>query len=229
MKSNSNRKLLNYLPAIYHDSEDLSHLLAVFEKILYEANEPDQLPKKPRRSLDDPIPIVNSIDSIAGLFDADETPPDFLPWLSRWVALTLHEGLTVPRQRKLVAEIVPLYALRGTKRYLEKLLEYFIPDQTEISIDDQRFRGFEIGKVYIGIDSRLGQDRPFWFRVEIKPSDDAEDPAQTIAEIAKNEKQIRRVIDLAKPAYTMYELFWPPRPKEPKTGSTDSSLSSLTL
>ncbi len=42
------------------------------------------------------------------------------------------------------------------------------------------------------------------------------------------EKQIRRVIDLAKPAYTMYELVWPNRPTKRKTKSTDSSLGTST-
>ena len=145
MNTNSNGKLLGYLPAIYHDSEDLRHLLAIFEKILYDAVQPEQPPKNPRRSLEEPIPIVDSIAAIAGLFDAYETPSDFLPWFTQWVALTYLEGLSAERQRKLVAEIVPLYALRGTKKYLAKLLEYFIPDQTMISIEDQRSLADHVG------------------------------------------------------------------------------------
>ena len=209
MKTNSNGKLLGYLPAIYHGSEDLRHLLAIFEKILYDAVESEQQPQLPRRTLDDPIPIVESIGAIAGLFDAYETPSDFLTWLAQWVALNYTEGLSEDRQRKLVAEIVPLYALRGTRHYLVKLLEYFLPDHTEVSIEDQEFGGFMIGAVRVGIDSRLGQDRPFWFRVEIKPSSNLKDPAQTIAKICRSERQIRRVIDISKPAYTMYELVLP--------------------
>jgi phage tail-like protein len=228
MKSTNNGKLINYLPAIYHDKKHLSHLLAVFEKILYEADEPDQLPKKPRRFLDDPIPIVDSIDTIAGLFDAHETPQDFLPWLARWVALTHLEGLSEKRQRQLIAEIVPLYAFRGTKSYLEKILEFFTPENTAITIEDQQIEGFVIGKVEVGKNSRLAHDRPFWFRVEVIPSGFADDPDKKGAEIAKYEKQIRRVIDLAKPAYTMYELVWPTGPTKRKTESTDSSLGTST-
>jgi phage tail-like protein len=231
MISNSNGKLLNYLPAIYHDWEDLRQLLAVFEKILYGEDGQDQREIEPRQSLDKLIPVVDSIATISSLFDADETPPDFLPWLSQWVALTHLEGLSEKRQRKLIAEIVPLYAFRGTKIYLEKMLEFFIPENTTISIEDQQLGGFAIGtigKSEVGINTRLEHDRPFWFRVEIVPSDLADEPDKKCGEIAKYEKQIRRVIDLAKPAYTMYELVWPAGPTKRKTESTDSSLGIST-
>jgi phage tail-like protein len=228
MIPNSNGKLLDYLPAIYHESEDLGVLLSVFEKILYGEDGQDQGKKKPRPSLDKLIPVVDSIATIAYLFDADETPPDFLPWLARWVALTHLEGLSEKRQRQLIAEIVPLYAFRGTKRYLEKILEFFTPENTAITIEDQQIEGFVIGKVEVGKNSRLAHDRPFWFRVEVIPSGFADDPDKKGAEIAKYEKQIRRVIDLAKPAYTMYELVWPTGPTKRKTESTDSSLGTST-
>jgi hypothetical protein len=58
-------------------------------------------------------------------FDVFLTPDEFLPWLSEWVALTHKVGLAPKRQRDLVAMIVPLYAKRGTKGYLTKLLEFF--------------------------------------------------------------------------------------------------------
>ncbi len=71
------------------------------------------------------------------------------------MALTHFEGLSPRRHRELLAEIVPLYARKGTKFYLQRLLEYFIPDQAEVSIDDQLSGGFKIGDVRVGVDSRL--------------------------------------------------------------------------
>ncbi len=226
MKSNPNRKLLNYLPAIYHESKDLGVLLSVFEKILYGELGQDQRKKGPRPSLDELIPVVDSITTISCLFDAAETPRDFLPWLARWVALSHFEGLSEKRQRKLLAEIVPLYALRGTKRYLAEMLEFFKPENSIISIEDQQLEGFVIGKVELGKNSRLAHDRPFWFRVEIVQSGLADDPEKEGEKFARYEKQIRRVIDLAKPAYTMYELVWTTGSPKPNTESTDSSLDA---
>ena len=212
------------MPAIYHESEDLGVLLSVFEKILYGEDGENKSRKGPRPSLDELIPVVDSIATISCLFDAAETPRDFLPWLARWVALSHFDGLSEQRQRKLIADIVPLYALKGTKKYLEKMLEFFKPEDTTVSIEDQQLDGFVVGKVELGKNSRLDHDRPFWFRVVIAPDRLVDDPDKKCKDIARYEKKIRRVIDLAKPAYTMYELVWPMGPTEPNTESSEASL-----
>lgn len=210
MKSNSNQKLIKHLPAIYHESEHLGLgvLLSVFEKILYGEDGSHQQEKQPRQSLDNLIPLADSIATISCLFDAYETPKDFLPWLASWVALTHFEGLDEIRQRKLIAEIVPLYAFRGTKKYLEKMLEFFTPEKTAISVEDQQLEGFTIGKAEVGKSTRLAHDRPFMFRVVVVLSGLHDDPENNDEKIIRYKRQIRRVIDLAKPAYTMYELVW---------------------
>lgn len=204
----ANGRLLSHLPAIYHGSEDLRELLAVFEATLFGPDGQDEHKKLPRRSLDEILPVGDSIATISSLFDAYETPGDFLPWLAQWVALSFLEGLTVEQQRDLLACIVPLYAQRGTKIYLKKLLTFFNPQKAKISIDDQGLAGFVIGTAYVGIDTQLERDRPFWFRVKIDMSALAIDSDSQSEFIAAREKRIRRVIDLAKPAHTLYELDW---------------------
>ena len=183
--------LLNSLPAIYHTSEDLRQLLAVFEAVLFgvDGQEPS---------------IVHSIATIASLFDAYKTPKELVPWLAQWVALTHLSGLSEPRQRDLLARIVPLYAQRGTKTYLESLLEFFKPEHTRVEIDDRELQGFIVGTARIGLDSQLERDRPFSFRVRLHTSS----PMGDADEQTRWEERLRRVIDLAKPAHTLYELDW---------------------
>jgi phage tail-like protein len=181
--------LLNHLPAIYHTSEDLCKLLAVFESVLFGA---------------DGKGLTHSIATIASLFDAYKTRTEFVPWLAQWVALTQLSGLCEQRQRELLATIVPLYAQRGTKVYLARLLEFFKPENTTVEIEDRELQGFIVETAKLGLDSRLEHDRPFWFQVRIHTSAPVGD-----ADAQRGwEARLRRVIDLAKPAHTLYELDW---------------------
>jgi phage tail-like protein len=197
--------LLNHLPAIYHTSKDLQALLSIFEAVLFGTD--GRGPSGQRRlSLDEIMPLEDAIASIASLFDAYETPKEFIPWLAQWVALTHLSGLTEERQRQLVARIVPLYARRGTKNYLAELVTLFTPDNTTVSIEDQELQGFIIGTAKIGLDTRLAPDRPFWFEVKILLPAPSDDPEERRAFRAQWEQRIRRIVDLSKPAHTLYEL-----------------------
>jgi phage tail-like protein len=198
--------LLNHLPAIYHTSEELCQLLAVFEAVLFgvDGKEPGQ----ERQSISELLPIVNNIATIAALFDTYRTPKEFVPWLAQWVALTHLSGLTEQRQRDLLARIVPLYAQRGTKTYLERLLEFFKPDNVSVEIEDRELQGFIVGTARVGLDSRLERERPFSFRVRIYTSSPMDDSDAQRGLRTQWEERLRRVIDLAKPAHTLYELEW---------------------
>jgi phage tail-like protein len=186
-------KLLGQLPAVYHSSEDLRALLAALEVILFEPNEQA---------------LESQIAGIARLFSALETPDEFLPWLAQWVALSHGMGLPLERRRRLVQIIVPLYAWRGTKRYLTELVKFYLPADAEVRVDDQEFSGFRIGMAKVGVDTWLERDRPFWFKVTIRvpsPGTDAERGPQWQDEW---QKRVRQVIELAKPAHTTYDLDW---------------------
>lgn len=198
-------QLLNMLPAIYHESDDLASLLAVFELILY-GDESDHPEDRTRRvSVMESRPIVESIAAIPSLFDAYETPREFIPWLSQWVALGDTEDLSEHDRRQLIAHIVPLYAKRGTSGYLKEILTCYFPEITKVEVEDQKMGNFILGKVIIGSTTRFEKDRPFWFRVDISVS--LPDYATSIKEFKSTlEEKIRRVIDLAKPAHTLYEL-----------------------
>src|SRR5262245_4536376 len=97
--------LLNYLPAIYHTSEDLVRSLAVFEAVLFGVEGTPPRQERRPQSIAEILPIVDNIATIAALFDPYETPKELLPWLAQWVALSHLSGLTEMHQRQLLAEI----------------------------------------------------------------------------------------------------------------------------
>jgi hypothetical protein len=103
---------------------------------------------------------------------------------------------------------VPLYAKRGTKTYLAKLLEFFSPEGAAITIEDDERPGLIIGKAKIGIDSWLDYDRPFHFRVRVRAPRRSVTGGQPVQLEKEWQDQARAVIDLAKPAHTVYELDW---------------------
>lgn len=203
---NDSGRLLAQLPGIYHGWADLRRLLSAFEVILFQPHE---------RALE------AQIAEIAALFDVvkdreklapwlAQTRDDFLPWLEQWIALSRAAGLPLERQRRLVGRIVPLYAWRGTRRYLTELLKFYLPENSEVRVEDQEFVGLVVGQARIGVDSWLEHDRPFWFKVTIQMPDNAAVPAER--SLGRDEwlERIRQVIDLARPAHTTYdlELVW---------------------
>ena len=195
--------LINHLPAIFRTADtagQLRSVLSAFEQVLLAPAEQDANTHNPRS-------IEEEIAGVASLFDALETPTKFLPWLSQWVGLTQFNWLEERRRRQLLAHIVPLYAKRGTKQYVEKLLQFVIPETMHVVIDDQSTHGFRVGVVHLGLDSWLDHDRPFWFQVRILVSSDEKLHAAEELQ-AHWEPRIRHVVDLAKPAHTLYEVYW---------------------
>lgn len=197
--------LLQHLPAIYHssESETLRGLLAAFETVLFGS---DGSAGPEIEGLETKIAKVPTLFAPCGPSDQrpdDRTPPEFLPWLAQWVALAHGRGLPEDRLRNLIARSVPLYAQRGTKAYIEELLKLFLTGVESVSVNDQETTAVVVGRSRVGVDSWLGGDRPFWFRVVIcVDSEESNEPGPGL------ERSARSVIELAKPAYTTYELEW---------------------
>jgi phage tail-like protein len=101
-------KYLRYLPAVLQEGPFIEPFLLGFEAILT-----GYVAAPPGRSVPDGLEKL--LDTISAYFDPRVAPPDFLPWLSQWVALTLREDWSVATRRRLIAAVVPLYHLRGTK------------------------------------------------------------------------------------------------------------------
>jgi phage tail-like protein len=157
----SAQRLPSYLPAIYRDDLFVGQYLWAFEQVL--------------------LDLEQNIGTLARLFDPMETPPEFLPWLSSWVALTLRADLSPLQQRKFLARVVSLYRRRGTKQNLQDLLAIFTRGTPTIVESDD-----------------AGPAHHFKITLQLGPAE-PEDQRRQIA-IA------HALIDLEKPAHTSYDL-----------------------
>jgi phage tail-like protein len=143
---------LRYLPPVLWSRESdpeqfLGRMLRIFEKML--TGRPDGVPIG-----DGAPPVEQTIDELPQLFNPWRTRADFLPWLAGWVALDLPPGraeqgaaegrvtLNAPwsdyQRRKLIADMVALYQVRGLPRGLLAYLDFFVqtPARPRIAIDD---------------------------------------------------------------------------------------------
>ena len=199
-------RMLDSLPAIYRAADSqghLKHLLEVFEAVLF-GDAPDSA------GIEQQIDTIPSFfspqgDEYTDQFSLKKTPDRFLPWLATWVAFTPQALFAPERLRSIISGIAPLYARRGTRDYLKQLLKLCFPEILELEINDDPKQRFIIGKAKIGEDTLFGDERPFWFRVDINMS--LPDAGSELAEPKHAiERRIRAIIAFAKPAHTDYEL-----------------------
>jgi phage tail-like protein len=201
-------RLFASLPAVFRrkdESRALEHLLRALGTYFLGAAQGDV------RGLEISIERIPALFAPLGeIWDSSEsgrTPDRFVHWLAAWLSFTPHALFPPDRLRHITAEIVRLYARRGTKYYLEQLLKLCFAGEIEaFEVDDQPRDGFTVGVSHIGIDTRLAVRRPFTFKVSVKPHVHAEGP--TPDKIETLHQRVRAVIDFAKPAYTVYELEW---------------------
>lgn len=172
--------LLQYLPAVYAEDPFLGQYLLAFEKILLgRVPPPDAAKSDPSLN---PKGLEEIIDGLAKLYDPIETPADFLPWLSQWVALSLRADMTLEQQQKFVAQVIQLYGARGTEQNLEKLLGLFLSATPTVEV--------------------LDTDPPYFFHVTVKL------PERTSPEFTRRQFEIAQaLIELEKPAHTDYTLL----------------------
>jgi phage tail-like protein len=140
-------RYLEYLPAIFHadPTEDpaqpaeasyLGQFLLPFEEVL--------------TGFEDLLSVIDRYFTPALTpSDADQ---DFLTWLAGWVALVLDENWDETKQRRLIAEAVRLYRLRGMISGLERYLEIY-DDQILPDIRDGRWPA----GMQIGVASQIGR------------------------------------------------------------------------
>jgi len=104
---------LEYLPSVYSENpanrDFLDRFLAIFESLFFE--------------------IDFTIDHLGRWFDAAGTPPEFLEWLSSWVAADQGRGdratrkkVSEAKQREFISQAVSMYRERGSRQGLENLI-----------------------------------------------------------------------------------------------------------
>jgi phage tail-like protein len=160
---------LDYLPAIFRQEPFAGRFLLAFETVLSGTS-----------TRPDPPGLETTIGSIADYFDPVTAPDGFLPWLAGWVSLTLRADWDTDTQRKFIAQIVPLYRLRGTGEGLRQMLNLY----TRLPVD-----------VFDPVEKV-----DFFFQVQITL------PAADGPLMRTTQQIARAIIDQEKPAHTFYAL-----------------------
>jgi phage tail-like protein len=192
---------LDYLPAIFREAAPgdevpfIGLFLLAFEQLLTGLPDEDEPEKRPTTG--SKLSLEEKIDIIHQYFDPRMTDPEFLPWLSRWVALTLREDWTEAEKRRFIGQIVPLYRMRGTKQGLIRMLELY----TEMRVEINEFTEgpLQVGMSAVGEDTTLGYRQPHYFFVRMhigKPDPvDIERKKQIAVEIIQQEKPAHTYFD----------------------------------
>ena len=214
------KNLLEYLPAIYQEPEQegapslLGRLLRAYERILLDVDRgaEDADAEEENRRIEDE-PLEKKIAHLHLFFNAHETPEEFLNWLAGWAALSFRPELSVSKRRKLLAQIIPLYRIRGTRKYLEEILRVCL--DAIPSVNDHEMPAMQIGThSTVGRDSYLGGGPPHFFRVQVIA------PKLNAAELETQCRLAVSLIELNKPAHTYYELEIVSRQMQVGTHST---------
>ena len=144
-------------------------------------------------------PLEDEIEGIHRLFDAETTPREFLSWLAGWVALALRTDLSPARQRRVLANTVRLYRIRGTRRGMEEILKLYL--EALPSVTDEDLPAMQIiDHSTVGADTYLGGGPSFLFQVKLAFSQ------KEATFVARQSQLAREVIELERPAHTWYDL-----------------------
>jgi phage tail-like protein len=174
---------VQYLPAVLREDPLLGRILLAFEKVLVGF---------PAGVAGDPLPALAGIeaqlDGLARVFrpgpgrpDDARTPDAFVPWLAGWLGLSIRDDWDGETRRRFLANVVPLYRMRGTRAGLLALLNLYVDQRDAVTIHE-----FEAP--------------PHFFQVEIVQSQ--RDPLL----LARLDRVVRAIIDAEKPAHTIYGL-----------------------
>jgi phage tail-like protein len=199
---------LRFLPALYQLNAGetpnfVGRFLLAFEKIL------TGLPDEPG----DDGGLDGRIGRLHRLFDPDLVPGDFLEWLAGWVALDLRADLSTSERREFLRNAVQLYKRRGTRAGLAQAigihtrLAHALPGQPPVSGADapevtieESAPEMRVGNARLGDTTVIGGGPPHFFRVRIW------DPRLDAATLRRMRDIVSAVIDMEKPAHTVYTL-----------------------
>lgn len=202
----SRRSLVHHLPQVYQKADragghQLREFLWIFDHLFAD--------------------LSRHIDSLHKYFDPLEAPPEYLPWLASWVALTIEQDWPESKQRRLIQQALSIYAMRGTVRGLKMFLSIFTDVEPLLRENEWPFRGFRIGEVRIGVDSLV-----------IPPVNTAhccivEVPAQFDDTSDETLHKLHRIIRMEKPAHTAYYLTFAAAPADPDLRGFQIGLGSV--
>lgn len=149
------QRLINFLPGIYQ-TDFMSRFLGLFESVL--------------------TPIEWNIDNFDLFLDPETSPTFFMSWLANWYQISFDSTWREDQRRTLLKEAHNIYARRGTRWALGRVLEIYTDCAPEI------------------IDNAPDM-APYSFTVRLP---------LTTRQV--NQELVMRLIDANKPAYTTYTL-----------------------
>lgn len=155
--SMTDSRYMQYLPGIYH-TDFMARFLAIFESVL--------------------TPIEWNVDNFDLYLNPNTTPAGFLPWLADWFAVSFDSTWSGEQQRQLLEEAHNIFARRGTRWALARVLEIYTGASPEI------------------IDLQEKED-PFTFTVKLP-----------VTETDFQRTLIEQIVDTNKPAHTNYNLLF---------------------
>lgn len=170
------------LPAWLRRDEQLGRVLLAFERILDGADLPEGTPEPAEPGLTRTVERLPTFLRPGPGETADRrAPPEFVPWLARWVAVTLRDEWDDETRRRVVAEAMQLYRLRGTREGLRRMIGVYVGLPEAVTL-------VEFTAV------------PHFFQVEVRV------PSRDPKALARYDRSIRAIIDQEKPAHTFYGL-----------------------
>lgn len=173
---------LDSLPAWLRRDPRLGRLLLAFERILDGADLPEGTAEPAEPGL---RRIVERLPSFLrpgpGEPPERRAPAEFVPWLARWVAVSLRDEWDDETRRRVVAEATQLYRLRGTREGLRRMIGVYVGLPESVTI-------VEFTAV------------SHFFQVEVRL------PSRDPQALARYDRSIRAIIDQEKPAHTFYGL-----------------------
>ncbi|UHA73460.1 phage tail protein [Paenibacillus sp. 481] len=171
--------LLSYLPAIYEEETGdgpfgpfLERFLAMFDTVLMEKE--------------------TTIQHMARFFDADAVSGEFLRWIGTWVGISDEHHWAEEQLRSFISQSPDLYARRGTRSGMERMISIFTGEKP-IIIEHFQLQAMqehtELKSLYV----RLYGDNPYSFFVLLTPEAMKSDHTQHV---------IEKVLADHKPAFT---------------------------
>jgi len=189
-------ELMKYLPSIFHEDEFLADYLSAFETVLVGSANPHL------RSLE------AIVADIARYFSPKDAPEEFLPWLAGWMAFGLRADLSAGLQRDFMTKVISLYKTRGTLESMTSLLRLFTgAEPTILEGDDLDNKDNADWNVDDGFKDWVADGKPEHAFGVLLSFVDAEGKAdKTSPEIGQKLSIASALIDLEKPAHTMFYL-----------------------
>lgn len=78
-------------------------------------------------------PVLLTLDDFSAYLDLGTVPKDLLPWLGRWVAMSVDSGDDQARQRNLLAQAGRLHAVGGTRAGIARAVEAALGVPVEVT------------------------------------------------------------------------------------------------